>query len=68
MNVDQLKVDWLGFKGDVKQLWDAFDLSQTEESYEKITSMLQERYDSRRVGLIHERYSEKKKELISWIG
>ena len=36
MNVDQLKVDWLGFKGDVKQLWDAFDLCQTEGSYEKL--------------------------------
>ena len=68
MNVDQLKVHWLGFKGDVKQLWDAFDLCQTEGSYEKITSMLQERYDGRRVSLIRERYSEKKKELISWTG
>jgi hypothetical protein len=30
--------------------------------------MLQERYDSRWVSLIRERYSEKKKELISWTG
>jgi len=69
MKVDQLKGKWLQFKGALQQQWGKLigdELQQIEGSYEKIIGMLQERYGSKCVTVVRERYGEKKNELISW--
>ncbi len=71
MNTDQLKGKWKQFKGDLKQQWGKFmgdELQQNEGRYDRIIGMLQERYGSRCVSLVCERYGDKKDELIRWAG
>lgn len=57
MNADQLKGQWMQFKGELKQKWDKFtnnDLQQIGGNYEKF------------VGKVQERYGDKKSELMKW--
>ena len=57
MNTDQLKGQWLQFKGDLKQTWGNFtdnDLEEIGESYDKF------------VGKVKERYGDKNYELMNW--
>ena len=57
MNADQLKGQWMQFKGDLKQTWGDFtdhDLEEIGESYDKF------------VGKVHERYGDKENELMNW--
>ena len=59
MNADHLKGKGMQFKGDLKQQWGRFtddDVQQIEGSFDKILGMLQERY------------GEKKDELLEWAG
>lgn len=57
MNADQLKGQWLQFKGELKQQWGKFtddDLQQIGGVYETF------------VGKVQERYGDKKSEIMQW--
>lgn len=57
MNTDQLKGEWMQFKGDLKQTWGNFtdhDFEEIGESYDKF------------VGKVQERYGDKEIELMNW--
>jgi uncharacterized protein YjbJ (UPF0337 family) len=57
MNADQLKEKWMQFNGELKQQWGKFtddDLQQIGGSYDRF------------VGKVHERYGDKKRELMKW--
>jgi uncharacterized protein YjbJ (UPF0337 family) len=57
MNADQLKGQWMQFKGELKQQYGKFtddDLKQVEGNYDKF------------VGKVQERYGDKKDELMKW--
>ena len=57
MNADQLKGQWLQFKGDLKKTWGNFtdnDLEEIGGSFDKF------------VGKVQERYGDKKSELMNW--
>jgi uncharacterized protein YjbJ (UPF0337 family) len=57
MNAEQLQGQWLQFKGDLKRQWGKFtddDLLEIEGNYEKF------------VGIVQERYGDKKSELMQW--
>ena len=57
MNADQLRGQWMQFKGDLKQKWCNFtdnDLEEIGGSYDKF------------VGKVQERYGDKKSELMKW--
>jgi len=57
MNADQLKGQWLQFKGELKQQWGKFtddDLQQIGGVYETF------------VGKVQERYGDKKSEIMKW--
>ena len=55
MNADQLKGKWMQFKGDLTQQWGRFtddDVQQIEGSFDKILGMLQERYGEKKDELL----------------
>ena len=57
MNANQLKGQWMQFKGELKRQYGKFtddDLTQIEGNYEKF------------VGKVQERYGDKKDELMKW--
>lgn len=57
MNADQLRGQWMQFKGELKKKWGKFsdnDLLQIEGNYERF------------VGKVQEHYGEKKDELMKW--
>ena len=57
MNADQLKGQWVQFKGDLKEQWGKF----TDNDLEEIAGI----YD-KFVGKVQERYGDKKSELLKW--
>ena len=57
MNADQLKGQWLQFKGDLTKKWDKFtdnDVQEIRGNYDKF------------LGKVQERYGDKKSELMKW--
>lgn len=57
MNADQFKGRWMQFKGELKRQWGQLtddDLRQIEGNYDKF------------LGKIHERYGDRKDEVIRW--
>jgi len=57
MNADQLKANWMQFKGELKRTWGKFtdnDLLQIGGNYDRF------------VGKAQEHYGEKKDELMKW--
>jgi uncharacterized protein YjbJ (UPF0337 family) len=57
MNADQLKGQWMQFKGDLKEKWDKFsdnDLQEIRGDYNKF------------LGKVQQRYGDKKSELMKW--
>ncbi len=57
MNADQLKGQWLQFKGELKQQWGKF----TDDDLQQIGGV----YDTF-VGKVQERYGDKKSEIMKW--
>jgi uncharacterized protein YjbJ (UPF0337 family) len=57
MNADQLKGQWVQFKGDLKEKWGEF----TDNDLEEIAGI----YD-KFVGKVQERYGDRKSELLKW--
>ena len=62
MKVDQLRGEWLQFRGEVQKQWGTLiddDLRQIEGNYEKVLGMLQQRYGGNCVRLVRERTAGK---------
>jgi uncharacterized protein YjbJ (UPF0337 family) len=57
MNANQLKGQWLQFKGELKQQWGKF----TDDDLQQIGGV----YDTF-VGKVQERYGDKKSEIMKW--